>query len=142
MPAAIARRRGASAAIYQVGGPDPLETAWQAIQGETYRSNYDRFLALARRLQRARPDQTIALPLERIGALMGVHHTAAGLYRKEAVANGCLEPAGEYVPHRRAGLYRFSEKAKNLAKPHTEHLTNPRGSRELNKPARGRGGAP
>jgi hypothetical protein len=135
LPDAEVRTIAASAATYQVGGPDPLETAWQAIQKETCRSNYDRFLALALQLQRARPDQTIALPLERIGALMGVHYTAVGQYRRVAVANGFLEPAGEYVPHRRAGLYRFSEKAKNLAKPLTEHLTNPRGSRGLNKPA-------
>src|SRR5712692_4654517 len=30
----------ASVARYEPGGPDPLETAWQTIQGETYPSRY------------------------------------------------------------------------------------------------------
>jgi hypothetical protein len=102
------RTIAASAASYPVGGPDPLETAWRAIQGETCPSNYERFLALARQLQLARPDQTIALPLQRIGALMGVHWSTVGLYRRRAVTAEVLQPSGQYIPHRRAGLYRCS----------------------------------
>jgi hypothetical protein len=98
----------ASIARYPVGGPDPLESAWQAIQGEAYPSNYERFLALARQLQLARHDQTIALPLQRISLLMGVHWSTVGLHRRRAVTGGLLQPAGQYVAHRRAGLYRFS----------------------------------
>jgi Bifunctional DNA primase/polymerase, N-terminal/Primase C terminal 1 (PriCT-1) len=100
------RTIAASAASYPVGGADPLETAWQAIQGEFYPSNYERFLALARELQSARPDQTIALPLQRIGALMGAHWTTVSLYRRRAVTAGTLQPSEQYIPHRRAGLYR------------------------------------
>jgi hypothetical protein len=69
-----------SASTYPVGGPDPLETAWAAVCQQTHRNGYEQFLALARELQAARPDMPIALPLERISALMGRHWTkyAAG----------------------------------------------------------------
>ena len=122
LPDAEVRTIAASAATYPVGGPDPLETAWQAIQGETYPSRYERFFALARQLQLARPDQTIALPLQRIAALMAVHWTTVSIYRQKAVTDGLLEPAGEYIPHRRAGLYRISEKAGTLTKTLTTGL--------------------
>ena len=102
------RKIAASISRYAPGGPDPLETAWQATQAKIYPSRYERFLELARHLQLARPEQTIALPLQRISALMDVHWTTVGQYRKRAVTDGLLEPAGEYVPHRRAGLYRCS----------------------------------
>jgi hypothetical protein len=97
-----------SVSRYPPGGPDPLERAWQVIQAEIYPSNYEKFLALARQLQLARRDQTIALPLQRIATLMGLHWTMVGIYRKAAVKNGVLLPAGGYIPHRRAGIYRFS----------------------------------
>jgi hypothetical protein len=100
------RTVAASAASYPVGGPDPLETAWLAIQAESYPSNYERFLAVAREFQSARPAQTIALPVKRIGELMGVHWTTISSYRRKAVAAGRLQPSGEYIAHRRAGLYR------------------------------------
>jgi hypothetical protein len=96
----------ASVARYEPGGPDPLVAAWSASEGE-YESNYERFLALARQLQSARGDEVIALPLERIGELMGVHWNSVRYYRSKAVATGLLEPAGEAIPHVRAGLYRF-----------------------------------
>jgi hypothetical protein len=112
----------ASVARYEPGGPDPLETAWQTIQGEAYPSRYERFLALARQLQLDRPWMAIALPLQRIAALMGIHWTTVSLYRRAAVANGVLEPAGEYIPHRRAGLYRVHEKTETLAKTLTSGL--------------------
>jgi|HubBroStandDraft_6_1064221.scaffolds.fasta_scaffold00588_16 hypothetical protein len=112
----------ASVARYAPGGPDPLERAWQAVQGETNLSRYERFLGLACQLQLSRPDQTIALPLERIAALMGIHYTMVSLYRKRAVTDHLLEPAEEYVPHRRAGLYRVS--LENITKNLTKNLTS------------------
>lgn len=96
-----------SVARYPVGGPDPLEVAWKATQGENHGSRLAQFLALCRHLQSARPEQSIALPIERIGKLMGVHYTTVGIYRKEAVKRCWLEPAGQYIAHRRAGLYRL-----------------------------------
>jgi len=107
LPDADVRMIAASIARYPVGGPDPLQVAWQASEGE-YGSNYDRFLALCARLQQGRPDQAIALPLKRIGELMGVHWNSVSLYRKKAVATGVLLPCGQYVPQRIAGTYRFS----------------------------------
>jgi Bifunctional DNA primase/polymerase, N-terminal/Primase C terminal 1 (PriCT-1) len=111
-----------SVSRYEPGGPDPLESAWQAIQAQTYPSRYERFLALARQLQLARPGQTIALPLKRIAELMGVHWTTVSVYRQKAVTDGLLEPAGEYIAHRRAGLYRISERAETLTKTLTTGL--------------------
>lgn len=116
------RQIALSVSRYAPGGPDPLDSAWQATQEETYTSRYERFLALARQLQSVRPDQTIALPLKRIAALMGVHWTTVSAYRQKAVTDGLLAPVGEYIPHRRAGLYRFSEKEEPLTKTLTSGL--------------------
>ncbi|MGB8986097.1 MAG: hypothetical protein WCC37_05795, partial [Candidatus Sulfotelmatobacter sp.] len=102
------RKIAAGIMRYAPGGPDPLERAWKESAGE-YSSNYQRFLGLARQLQAARPGQAIALPLERISALMRVHWNSVSYYRSKAVASGILSPAGDYVPHRKAGLYRCSE---------------------------------
>jgi len=101
------RKIAESIARYGPGGPDPLQSAWQASEGE-YGSNYQRFLALSRQLQQDRPEQAIALPLERIGELMGLHWSAVGIYRRKAVNAGLLQACGQYIPHRRAGLYRVS----------------------------------
>jgi hypothetical protein len=101
------RKIAASVSRYAPGGLDPLESAWQASLGE-YPSNYERFLALARQLQIARPDQTVALPLQRIAALMGVHWNTISRYRSAAVNAEVLQPSGQYIPHRLAGLYRVS----------------------------------
>jgi hypothetical protein len=103
------RKIAASIARYPVGGPDPLELAWKASQGEQYPSNEARFLALCRCLQRSRPGLEIALPLKRISELMGVHWTTVSDYRKAAVKRGTLAQAGEYVAHRRAGTYFYSD---------------------------------
>jgi len=102
-------RIAASAAAYPVGGPDPLEYAWAAVLGQTHLRGYEKFLALARNLQQARPGIPIALPLERIGALMGCDWTQARRWRQRAVREGCLLPAGKYVPHRKAALYILTE---------------------------------
>jgi Bifunctional DNA primase/polymerase, N-terminal/Primase C terminal 1 (PriCT-1) len=115
------RKIAASASRWAPGGPDPLETAWKATDGD-YTSNYERFLALGRQLQLIRPGQTIALPLKRIATLMGIHWTTVSIYRRNAVTDGLLEPAGEYIPHRRAGLYRIPEKSETLTKTLTSGL--------------------
>lgn len=98
----------ASVARYPIGGPDPLELAWQAANaGAPYPSRYEEFLSLAGHLQAARPGADIALPLVRIAQLIGVHFTSVQHWRKRAVATGLLTPGPQYIPHRRAGLYRF-----------------------------------
>ena len=100
----------ASVARYPIGGPDPLEVAWQQVQGEKYQSTYERFLALAQQLQLARPGQTIALPLKRIAALMDCSWVSVGRFRQLAEREQILQRVGEYVPHRRAALYRLTSK--------------------------------
>ena len=94
-----------SVSRYEPGGPDPLETAWQAIQAGSYPSNYERFLALARQLQLARPGQPVALPLERIAELLGCDWTRPRDYRKRAVLAGMMRRVGDYVAHRKAAQY-------------------------------------
>jgi hypothetical protein len=81
LPGAEVSRIAASVASYPAGGPDPLDAAFQTIEVLSYQSNYERFILLARQLQETRPDQHVALPLERISALMRIHWTTAGLYR-------------------------------------------------------------
>jgi len=101
------RKIAGSIMRYAPGGLDPLEAAWQATQSGG--SNYERFLALAVHLQKQRPGQAIALPLERIAGFFKAHWTTVSRYRMKAVAEGLLDPAGEYIAHRRAGSYRCSE---------------------------------
>jgi bifunctional DNA primase/polymerase-like protein/primase-like protein len=101
-------RIAVSVARYPTGGPDPLEDAWQVIEAQPCDSKFARFVALARQLQTARPGQPVALPVDRIGKLMGVHWTTVGLYRKQAVRDGVLEITGKYVAHRRACTYRVA----------------------------------
>ena len=96
----------ASAAQYAVGGPDPLEIAWRAVLAETHASNFRKFCTLAQHLQLARPGLPIALPLERIGALMGVDRTLVGRYRKRAVSDGLLRQVKPYIAHKMAGLFK------------------------------------
>ena len=95
-----------SVASYPVGGPDPLDAAWQAVSTQLCKSNFDRFVALARQLQVVRPGQTVALPLERIGELMGLDWTTVRGYRQAGVRDGLLDLASKHVPHIRAALFR------------------------------------
>jgi hypothetical protein len=110
----------ASAASYAVGSPDPLELAWKTTQQEVYPTRKAQFLALCWHLQRARAGQSVALPLERIGLLFTCHWSTIAIYRREAVTQGWLEPAEEYIAHRRAAQYRVTltrEDFKTLTTP-------------------------
>lgn len=102
-------RIAASIARYPVGGPDPLETAWAAVLREMHTRGYGQFIALARNLQLSRPGLSIALPLERIGDLMGCDWTQARRWRKRAVCEGWLRLTERYIPHKRAAMYIFNE---------------------------------
>jgi Bifunctional DNA primase/polymerase, N-terminal/Primase C terminal 1 (PriCT-1) len=110
LPDAEVRKIAASVCRYEPGGPDPLEQAWQATVRDNSETHYQQFLRLAHSLQVLRPGLDIALPLERIAGLFGVHFTAVSQWRKKAVALGILVSTGQYIAHRRAGLYRLSEK--------------------------------
>ncbi|MGD0481704.1 MAG: bifunctional DNA primase/polymerase [Terracidiphilus sp.] len=116
------RKIAASMTRYPVGGPDPLDLAWQAAQSESPRTRTAQFIGLCRHLQSARTEQSIALPIERIGELIGVHWTTVSNYRKDAVKRGWLKPVEQYVAHRRAGHYRLIE---SLIPADTTVLTKP-----------------
>jgi hypothetical protein len=91
------------------GGPDPLEQAWRSIQTETHaRSRYEQFVALVWELQRNRPEQPIALPLERIAELMECDWTSVRGYRRDAERRGLIYNVAPAVAHRRSALYRVS----------------------------------
>lgn len=116
------RKVAASIARYPVGGPDPLELAWQSVEGKGHLTHKAQFLELCRQLQTALHDESIALPIERIGELMGVHWTTVSTYRKDAVRRGWLKPIEQYVAHRRAAHYRLIE---DRIPKDTETLTKP-----------------
>jgi len=103
------RKITASSARYEPGGPDPLESAWNAVLNEPHPSGYEQFLALARNLQLARPGLTIALPLIRIGGLMECDWTQVRRWRKRAVSKGWLCLKERDIPHVQAALYIFNE---------------------------------
>lgn len=107
-------RIAASMTRYPVGGPDPLELAWQATQAKSYPTRKAQFFALCSHLQNARHGLPIALPIERIGELMGVHWTSVSGYRKEAVRKGWLVPTEQYRAHRRAGQYHWIDSTRQL----------------------------
>lgn len=96
----------ASVARYPAGGPDPLERAWKAVPDGG--SLYEQFKALARELQLARPGYAIALPLERIAALLGCHFNLISQFRKRAEQEGLLTLVERHVPHRKATTYIFN----------------------------------
>jgi hypothetical protein len=96
----------ASVARYPTGGPDPLEIAWEKVKTEEHATTYAKFMALARHLQLARPDFPIALPLERIGELMGFNWTLVRRYRSRAVSDGLLVQVKTCIPKRMAALFR------------------------------------
>ena len=116
------RKIAASMIRYPAGGPDPLELAWRAAESDSPQTRAAQFIGLCRHLQSARPAESIALPIQRIGELMGVHWTTVSNYRKDAVKRGWLKPVGEYIAHRRAGHYRLIE---SLILKETETLTKP-----------------
>lgn len=103
--------RGIAASIlrYPPGGLDPLESAWQDTDEAAYISQFEKFVALCRNLHLARPGQSIALPLERIGVLMGCDWTQVRRWRRRAVTEARLQLVGHYVPHRKAAQYLFTE---------------------------------
>lgn len=103
------RKIAASIARYPAGGPDPLQTAWVAVLKEAHLRGYEQFVALAHNLQLARPGLSIALPLERIGDLMGCDWTQARRWRKRAICAGWLRQTERYIPHKRAAMYIFNE---------------------------------
>lgn len=101
-------RIAANVAKYAVGGPDPLERAWQAVAGKEKLTTREQFLQLCLQLQIMRPEFPIILPLERIAETMSVHFTTIQYHRKRAVAKGILLPISEsYIPHVQAGEYWF-----------------------------------
>ncbi len=102
----------ASVARYPTGGPDPLEIAWGKVKTEEHATTYEKFIALARQLQLARPDFPIALPLERIGELMGFNWTLVRRYRSRALGEGRLEEVKKCIPKRMAALFRVDTSSK------------------------------
>ena len=110
-PLSVEEVRGiaASAARFPVGGPDPLQTAWEIVWNEAHRRGYERFVALARQLQRARPGLPIALPLVRIGFLMECDWTQVRRWRNYAVRDGWLRLKENYIRHKWAAQYSFHE---------------------------------
>ncbi|WP_084080249.1 bifunctional DNA primase/polymerase [Edaphobacter aggregans] len=98
----------ASVSRYPVGGPDPLEAAWEVTNAGVYKSTYERFVALFNQLQSQRPGLPIALPLERIASLFGCDWSLIRRYRQRAVEERRLELVQPYIPHKRAATYRAS----------------------------------
>lgn len=98
-------------------GPGILEAAMEAIASEIYASNVERFYAFCVALQRLRGPHAVALPVERIGALMGCHWSTIAIYRRQAVTAGWLQNSGKAIPHVRAAT--FSVKLPVLASSET-----------------------
>jgi len=71
-------------------------------------SKYCELISIAGHLQRSRPAQPIALPVERLGNLLGVDRKFIGKYLKFATDAELLRRTSDYVPHRRAAEFIFA----------------------------------
>jgi hypothetical protein len=105
LPDAEVIKIAASAARYPVGGPDPLERAWQCVLAEPHNTTYQKLLALARHLQIARPGLPIALPLVRIGEHMSCDWTLVRRYRRRAQSEGFIVEVKPYLRNRMAAQF-------------------------------------
>ena len=95
-----------NASLHPVGGPDPLELAWQRASVEGHRFTYDRFLALAKELQHSRPGLPILLPVERVAKLIGCDRTLVGRHCTRAIQSGLLHRVTRYVAKKAASSFR------------------------------------
>jgi len=95
-----------SAAAYAIGGPDVLQAAVEAIEGQVCRSRTDRFRALCAALQRLRGSEAVVLPVERIAAAFSCHWTLIARLRRQAVTDGWLIPERRAIAHRQAARFR------------------------------------
>ena len=92
---------------------DALTVAWQEAQRlplrpkRSYSDKYCELVSLAAHLQRGRPDQVIALPVERIAEILECDRKSVTRYLKFAVKEKLLARASDCVPHQRAAEFRF-----------------------------------
>jgi len=101
------RKIAISAMRYPVGGPNLLKVAWDRVRKTSRDSKYRQFVALAYEVQQAREGFPAALPVARIGELLGCSHVAVGQFRKKAEAMGMMKLAERYSkPMKRAASYK------------------------------------
>jgi hypothetical protein len=74
----------------------------------SYSHKYCELLSLAGHLQRGRPGQVIALPVERTAEMMNCDRKSVTAYLKFAVKEKLLTKVSECVPHQRAAEFRFA----------------------------------
>lgn len=94
-----------SAAGFAVGGPDILQNAWQAIEGQDYPDYRQAFRGFCEALQRLRLGEAVALPVERIAGLLGCHWSTVAIYRREGVAAGWLRMREGAIKHALAATF-------------------------------------
>jgi len=81
----------ASAARYEVGGPDVLDLAWGRAKEKQRGSKFALFIELARELQLARGEFPAALPVQKIAGLFGCHYTFVSQLRRKAESLGLMK---------------------------------------------------
>lgn len=110
---------------YPVGGPDPLEAAWEVTNAGVYESTYERLVALFHQLQIQRPGLPVPLPLERIAGLFGCDWTLIRRYRQRAMEERKLELVQDYIPHKRAATYRVNVPLRSTTIPTNGLVVHP-----------------
>jgi hypothetical protein len=108
-------------------GPGILEAAMEAIAGQIYASDRERFCAFCVAMQRLRGPQPPALPVKRIAELFGCHYTTIAMYRREGVTAGWLQRSGRAIPHVRAATFLvnlpiLTSSESPLTKSKTKHM--------------------
>jgi hypothetical protein len=74
----------------------------------SYSSLYSEFISMVGHLQRQQPGQAVAIPIKRIGILLGCHHTMVSQYRRWAEGEGILTKTAEYTAKQWAAEYNFA----------------------------------
>ena len=86
-------------------GPDPLDLAWDSVALPSSATAVMKVAAIAVQLQCMHPGHPVALPVERIASLIGVHHTLVARCRRRLVADGILHSCSRYVFKEKAATF-------------------------------------
>lgn len=86
-------------------GPDPIELAWSRVTLPQSATTAVKLAAIAVQLQSMYPDQPVALPVERLGALLRVDYSLVARHRRRLVENGFLRESSAYVFKEKASTF-------------------------------------
>ncbi len=98
-------------------GPDPLDLAWSRLDLCAAASTSHKLRALARELQRSRPDSPIVLPQARVATLLGVSQQFVSRLCRTLLADGFLRKVDDYIAKESAQTFFVQSSRNTLFRP-------------------------